>query len=172
MNRRKEFDANGPLASQQRPSFGLDLYTHTLDGSFGFSSAGGRTTVGLTGLRQGNLSTGRAYLIPQYRMYQGGGFVKQDLERGRRGSDLVEGVASLSADAAKRVLASLDWKSTWLGSWRRAVKGIAAAPSPRESPLRFLSKGLLGCGAIARRAEKPENTKSVMLAVPLFLIRS
>jgi iron complex outermembrane receptor protein len=82
LNRRKEFDRNGPLSSRDRPAFGLDLYTHTLDGSFGFSTPLGRTTVGVAGMRQGNLSTGQAYLIPQYRMYQGGAFAKQDLERG------------------------------------------------------------------------------------------
>lgn len=82
MNRRREFDANGPLARTGRPSIGLDLYTHTLDGSYAFETGAGTTRVGFNGMRQGNLSVGRAYLIPQYRLYTGGVYAKQDAELG------------------------------------------------------------------------------------------
>lgn len=81
-NRRREFDHNGPLSRTGRPSIGLDLYTHTLDASYAFETGAGTTQVGLNGMRQGNLSVGRAYLIPQYRLYTGGVYLKQDTEVG------------------------------------------------------------------------------------------
>lgn len=82
LNRRREFDANGPLARTGRPSIGLDLYTHTLDGSYAFETRAGTTQLGFNGMRQGNLSVGRAYLIPQYRLYTGGVYAKQDARLG------------------------------------------------------------------------------------------
>lgn len=74
-NNRNEFDSHGFAAASPRPAFGLRLITHTLEARFSHSPAAGLAgTFGVTGMRQGNLSPGRSFLIPQYRLYSGGIF--------------------------------------------------------------------------------------------------
>jgi iron complex outermembrane receptor protein len=69
-NSRNEFDSHGPLSENPRPAFGLRLITHTLDARFSHAPLGRLAgTFGVSGIRQGNLSPGRSFLIPQYRLY-------------------------------------------------------------------------------------------------------
>jgi len=73
-NLRREFDNHG-FAVGARPAFALQLYTHTLDVLYRHPTIGRWSgTVGVSGMRQGNLSPGRSFLIPQYRLYNGGVF--------------------------------------------------------------------------------------------------
>ncbi len=72
LNRRREFDNHGPLANRDVPAFGLDLYTHTIDGAWSADRGSGTTRLGVSGMRQGNISVGKGFLIPQYRLYTGG----------------------------------------------------------------------------------------------------
>jgi iron complex outermembrane receptor protein len=73
-NDRKEFDNHG-FAVGAKPAFELQLYTHSLDIKYHHPPTGALSgTVGVSGLRQGNLSPGRSFLIPQYRLYAGGVF--------------------------------------------------------------------------------------------------
>jgi len=78
LNRRREFDNHGPLANRDVPAFGLDLYTHTVEGSFGVDHGDGTMRFGVSGMRQGNISVGKGYLIPQYRLYTGGAWVRDE----------------------------------------------------------------------------------------------
>jgi iron complex outermembrane receptor protein len=73
-NVRNEFDNHG-FAVGSRPAFALELYTHSLDVQY-HQAAGGRSTatLGLSASRQGNISPGRSFLIPQYRLYTGAVF--------------------------------------------------------------------------------------------------
>jgi iron complex outermembrane receptor protein len=83
-NRRSEYDSHGPVALQSRPAFGLDLYTHTLDLLVHHEETGPfRGSVGVSGMRQGNISTGKAFLIPQYRLYTGAAFLSEEATLGR-----------------------------------------------------------------------------------------
>ena len=78
-NDRKEFDNHG-FAVGARPAFELQLYTHSLDVKYHHPPIGMFTgTVGLSGMRQGNLSPGRSFLIPQYRLYAGGIFGLEEM---------------------------------------------------------------------------------------------
>ncbi len=80
-NDRQEFDSHGFAAFGGRPAFGLDLYTHTLDVKYHHPSLGRVSgTVGVSGMRQGNLSPGRSFLIPQYRLYTGGVFALEQID--------------------------------------------------------------------------------------------
>jgi iron complex outermembrane receptor protein len=73
-NIRKEFDNHG-FAVGSRPAFALQLYTHSLDVQYHHPAIGPLTgAIGISGMRQGNLSPGRSFLIPQYRLYAGGVF--------------------------------------------------------------------------------------------------
>jgi iron complex outermembrane receptor protein len=73
-NNRKEFDSHC-FSNCARPAFGLELYTHSLDLHYHHPAVGPFTgTIGFSGMRQGNLSPGRSFLIPQYRLYEGGVF--------------------------------------------------------------------------------------------------
>lgn len=74
-NNRSEWDSHGFGAESPRPAFGLRLITHTLEARFSHAPVSGVAgTVGITGTRQGNLSIGRSFLIPQYRLYTAGVF--------------------------------------------------------------------------------------------------
>jgi iron complex outermembrane receptor protein len=82
-NDRKEFDNHG-FAVGARPAFELQLYTHSLDVRYHHAPTGGFTgTVGVSGLRQGNLSPGRSFLIPQYRLYAAGLYGLEEYTRSR-----------------------------------------------------------------------------------------
>jgi iron complex outermembrane receptor protein len=73
-NLRKEFDNHG-FAVGARPAFALQLYTHSLDVQYHHKRVGPLSgTIGVAGMRQGNLSPGRSFLIPQYRLYTSGVF--------------------------------------------------------------------------------------------------
>jgi len=78
LNRRREFDLHGPRSQRNEPAFGLDLYTHSLDASYGVDHGDGLLRVGVSGMRQGNISVGTAYLIPQYRLYTGGAWLRHE----------------------------------------------------------------------------------------------
>jgi len=72
-NQRQEFDSRGFAATSPRPAFALELFTHSLDVQYHHAPRAGWTgTLGVSGMRQGNLSPGRSFLIPQYRLYTGG----------------------------------------------------------------------------------------------------
>jgi iron complex outermembrane receptor protein len=78
-NNRKEFDNHGFAVGGNRPAFQLELYTHSLDVHYHHPQVGPFSgTIGLSGLRQGNLSPGRSFLIPQYRLYAGGLFAVEE----------------------------------------------------------------------------------------------
>jgi iron complex outermembrane receptor protein len=71
-NERREFDNHGPLAARDRPAFGLGLTTYTLDVRARHAPIGPMIgTFGVSGMRQGNVTTGKSFLIPQYRLYTG-----------------------------------------------------------------------------------------------------
>jgi iron complex outermembrane receptor protein len=79
-NQRQEFDNHGPLRSRSIPAFDLRLNTHTLDLRFRHRPLGPLTgTFGVSGMRQGNISEGKAFLIPEYRLYSGGVYVVEEL---------------------------------------------------------------------------------------------
>jgi iron complex outermembrane recepter protein len=83
-NQRQEFDNHGPLSSRSIPAFDLRLYTHTLDVRVRHPPAGPLSgTIGFSGMRQGNLSEGKAFLIPEYRLYSGGVYAVEELALGR-----------------------------------------------------------------------------------------
>jgi len=72
-NQRQEFDSRGFAAASPRPAFALELFTHSLDLQYHHVPRAGWTgTLGVSGMRQGNLSPGRSFLIPQYRLYTSG----------------------------------------------------------------------------------------------------
>jgi iron complex outermembrane receptor protein len=74
-NNRSEWDSHGFGATSPRPAFGLRLITHTVEARFSHAPVSGLAgTLGITGTRQGNLSIGRSFLIPQYRLYTAGLF--------------------------------------------------------------------------------------------------
>lgn len=82
-NDRKEFDNHG-FAVGARPAFELELFTHSIDVQYHHPPTGALTgTIGFSGMRQGNLSPGRSFLIPQYRIYSGGVFALEEYTRGR-----------------------------------------------------------------------------------------
>jgi iron complex outermembrane receptor protein len=73
-NLRREYDSHG-FAVGSRPAFALELFTHSIDVHYHHPTIGAFTgTLGVSGMRQGNLSPGRSFLIPQYRLYSGGVF--------------------------------------------------------------------------------------------------
>lgn len=78
LNRRREFDNHGPLANRDVPAFGLDLYTHSVEGAYGVDHGDGTLRVGVSGMRQGNISVGKGFLIPQYRLYTGGTWLRHE----------------------------------------------------------------------------------------------
>lgn len=87
-NRREEFDADriGGRDPLGRPAFSLDLYTHALDAKATTNPralAGGQgfAVVGVNGTYQGNDSR-VGYLIPNFRSYSGGAFVRGEWGRG------------------------------------------------------------------------------------------
>ena len=83
LNRRREFDSHGPLAAQARPAFGLDLHTHTVESRLQHQPIGAlEGTMGLSVMRQGNISKGKAFLIPQYRLYTGALFLSEEADLG------------------------------------------------------------------------------------------
>jgi iron complex outermembrane recepter protein len=72
-NNRNEFDGIGFASGSTRPAFGLRLYTHSLEARITHAPIGKLSgSFGISGLRQGNLSPGRSFLIPQYRLYSAG----------------------------------------------------------------------------------------------------
>ncbi len=83
LNRRREFDNHGPLAGQDRAAFGLDLYTHTLESRLQHQPIGVlEGTTGFSLMRQGNISNGKGFLIPQYRLYTGALFLSEEADLG------------------------------------------------------------------------------------------
>jgi len=82
LNQRREFDNHGRLATRNVPAFGLDLYTHSLEGAYGIDHGSGTLRFGVSGMRQGNISVGKGFLIPQYRLYTGGAWLRDDHEFG------------------------------------------------------------------------------------------
>ncbi len=82
-NDRREYDNHG-FAVGDRPAFALRLFTHSLDVQFHHAPFGPFTgTLGVSAMRQGNLSPGRSFLIPQYRLYAGGVFGLEELTLSR-----------------------------------------------------------------------------------------
>ncbi|HET9064414.1 MAG TPA: TonB-dependent receptor [Gemmatimonadales bacterium] len=82
-NNRNEYDSRGFAAATPRPAFGLRLITHSVEAKLHHRlSDQVRGTVGLVGLRQGNLSRGRSFLIPQYRLYSTGIFALEQYTTG------------------------------------------------------------------------------------------
>ena len=83
-NNRDEFDNHGFATAGSRPAFGLELLTHSIDVQYHHAPLGPFSgTLGVSGLRQGNLSPGRSFLIPQYRLYGGGVFALEQMELAR-----------------------------------------------------------------------------------------
>ena len=83
-NNREEFDNHGFATVGSRPAFALELFTHSLDVKYHHAPVGPFAgTVGVTGMRQGNLSPGRSFLIPQYRLYSGGAYGLEEMTLGR-----------------------------------------------------------------------------------------
>jgi iron complex outermembrane receptor protein len=83
-NNRNEWDSHSFDDQNPRPAFGLRLITHTLEARWSHAPLGGLAgTFGVSGMRQGNLSPGRSFLIPQYRLYSGGLFGLEQWSRGR-----------------------------------------------------------------------------------------
>lgn len=83
-NNRNEYDGIGFASGSTRPAFGLRLYTHTLDARVSHAPIGRLTgSIGVSGMRQGNLSPGRSFLIPQYRLYSGGIYAVEQLSLSR-----------------------------------------------------------------------------------------
>lgn len=83
-NSRNEYDGIGFASGSTRPAFGLRLYTHTLDVRVSHAPIGRLTgSIGVSGMRQGNLSPGRSFLIPQYRLYTGGVYALEQLTLSR-----------------------------------------------------------------------------------------
>jgi len=83
-NNRNEYDSHGFAADLPRPAFGLRLITHTLEARYSHAPLGKLAgTFGVTGMRQGNLSPGRSFLIPQYRLYSAGVFALEQYTAGR-----------------------------------------------------------------------------------------
>ena len=83
LNRRREFDNHGPLAAQNRAAFGLDLYTHTVESRLRHQPVGAlEGTAGLSFMRQGNISKGKGFLIPQYRLYTAAAFLSEEADVG------------------------------------------------------------------------------------------
>ena len=79
-NNRQEFDSRGFASTGGRAAFALELYTHTLDVQYHHAPVGPFAgTIGVSGMRQGNLSPGRSFLIPQYRLYTGGLFALENV---------------------------------------------------------------------------------------------
>ena len=84
VNDRKEFDSKGFASTSARPAFALRLYTHSLDVHYHHPRVGPFSgTVGVSGTRQGNISPGRSFLIPQYRLYTGGLFALEEVSWSR-----------------------------------------------------------------------------------------
>ncbi len=78
-NDRKEFDAHkaydDSIAALDNPSFELTLTTYTADLKFRHDPVGSAFgTVGVSGMRQGNIRSGDVYLIPNFRAYTAGVF--------------------------------------------------------------------------------------------------
>jgi len=70
-NDRQEYD--GHARSRGRANFDLTLTTHSGDLKFVHSPIGGLYgTVGISGMRQGNVAQGLSFLIPNFRSYSGG----------------------------------------------------------------------------------------------------
>lgn len=82
-NDRQEFDSHGPLASRNIPAFALVLTTWTADLTAEHRTGPLQGTLGISGLRQGNVSRGKSFLIPQYRLYSGAVYGRETLELGR-----------------------------------------------------------------------------------------
>ncbi|MCB9505979.1 MAG: TonB-dependent receptor [Gemmatimonadales bacterium] len=83
-NNRNEFDSRGFAATSPRPAFALRLITHSLEAKLHHAPLRDVTgTIGVIGLRQGNLSPGRSFLIPQYRMYNGAVYALEQWQPGR-----------------------------------------------------------------------------------------
>lgn len=72
-NNRNEFDGIGFASGSTIPAFGLRLITHTIDAKVHHAPIGHLSgSFGVSGTRQGNLSPGRSFLIPQYRLFGAG----------------------------------------------------------------------------------------------------
>jgi iron complex outermembrane receptor protein len=72
-NNRNEFDGIGFASGSTVPAFGLRLITHTVDARVHHAPIGRLSgSFGVNAMRQGNLSRGRSFLIPQYRLWGGG----------------------------------------------------------------------------------------------------
>jgi iron complex outermembrane receptor protein len=83
-NHRAEYDGIGFASGSTRPAFGLELYTHSVDVRVRHAPVGRLSgTIGITGMRQGNLSPGRSFLIPQYRLYSAGVYALEQIAAGR-----------------------------------------------------------------------------------------
>lgn len=83
-NHRREFDNHGPLAERDRAAFALKLFTYT--GLFHVHHApiGPLTgTIGLSGMHQANVSSGKSFLIPQYWLNAGAAYINETLPLGK-----------------------------------------------------------------------------------------
>jgi len=84
-NNRQEFDAHKPFSSEPptAPSFDLTLTTYTAD--FSLRHAPVKNVfgkIGFTGMRQGNVQTGTILLIPNFRAYSGGAYLRESWTNG------------------------------------------------------------------------------------------
>lgn len=82
-NHRQEFDAfrffNNVQSRPTVPSFELTLTTYTVDLKLRHDPIGHFFgTIGINGMRQGNVKAGYSFLIPNFRMYSGGAYAIEE----------------------------------------------------------------------------------------------
>ena len=83
-NHRREYDSHGPLRNQGIPAFNLKLFTNSLDVRFSHARwAGWHGTIGTSVLQQGNQTSGKAFLIPGFDLYQGAIYAQEERALGR-----------------------------------------------------------------------------------------
>jgi iron complex outermembrane receptor protein len=79
-NQRREYDNHGPLRNRDIPAFDLRLTTNTLDARLLHRPLGRLTgTIGVSGMAQWNYSAGKAFLIPEYRLWSGAVYAQEEL---------------------------------------------------------------------------------------------
>ncbi|MCC7431501.1 TonB-dependent receptor, partial [bacterium] len=92
-NHRQEFDAHKPYSDSlevlNKPSFELTLTTHTLETKFAHKPAKNFWgTLGVSGMRQGNIRNGAVVIIPNFRSYNGGIFGVENFSKDKLTANL------------------------------------------------------------------------------------
>jgi len=106
-NHRQEYDAH--KRSRGLPNFDLTLTTYSLDVKLKHEPVGDVFgTVGVSGMRQGNVDVGLSFLIPNFRSYKGGAYVLENWSAG-----------ALTLNAGAR------YDHQWTKVYPNAVRGIA-----------------------------------------------